>query len=170
MILLDFQGKIKGDCEMKGYEEHISLTSASWELEREFGESAKMGTKDINLGQPNMPPIELAKSMDVSSADFFQHSVAGTIVCDIAYINFISTQGVDVDSSKQVAPFLCIKLQKPFVSKYSLSGEEDERPTESITLWYYAAHMTYTAIDDKGKPKGKKHQRGWSRTSNSTWQ
>ena len=40
MILLDFEGKIKGDCEMKGYKGQISLTSASWELEREFGESA----------------------------------------------------------------------------------------------------------------------------------
>ena len=35
--------------EIEGWLEYISVTSVSWEITREFSDSAKMGTKDVNV-------------------------------------------------------------------------------------------------------------------------
>ena len=63
MILLKLDG-IEGDCSIADWIGYITLSSVSWEITREFAESGKMGTQDVNVGMADLPPISIGKSMD----------------------------------------------------------------------------------------------------------
>ena len=49
MIVLKLDG-IDGDCQMPDWKDYITLSEVSWDISRDFSDSAKMGTKDLNVG------------------------------------------------------------------------------------------------------------------------
>ena len=73
MILLQL-GSILGDSQITGFENWISCTQISWDLTREFKESAKAGTKDVFTGVADVKPITLNKTFDCASPDLMQYA------------------------------------------------------------------------------------------------
>ncbi len=63
--------------------------------------------------------------------------------------------------------FLEFKLFNPIVASWSISGDEDERPTEEVTLWYWKIWMQYYTFD--GKTHKSAGSKGWDRTQNKPW-
>ena len=164
MILVKLD-HIKGDSKIPGYENCIACTSCSWNIERTFSESAKAGTMDVNVGTAEIPPITLGKSFDTASVDLMSNAISGGALGDTAYIYFLSTAGVNAEKP---AKFLEYKLHNPIVASWSISGEEDERPTEEMTLWYWKIWMQYFTSTD-GKNYKAAGSRGWDRTQNKPW-
>lgn len=162
MILLKLKG-IDGDCEIEKYKKYITLSSVSWEITREMADSAKMGTKDINVGMADLPPISIEKSMDKASILLMQNAIAGSSL-GTAEIKFIAQSGTD--GAGEV--FLEFKLDNAIVSSWSISGSEDDRPTETATLWYHKIWMQYFSTED-GKTYEKAGDRGWDRIANKSW-
>ena len=166
MILLKLEG-IDGDSTIPGYEKWISCTSCSWNIERTFSESAKAGTQDVNVGIADLPPITLGKSFDVSSVYLMQNSCAGGALGTVAEIHFLQTSGTTNEDPKK-GIFLQYKLFNPLIASWSISGDEDERPTEEVTLWYWKIWMQYSSSKD-GKGNTPVCNKGWDRTKSIPW-
>jgi len=164
MILLKLL-PIKGDCAIAGFEDWISCTSIDWALNREMKESAKAGTKDVFTGVAEIPPIEIGKSFDCSSIELMKFACGGGKICDTAEIVLLTT-GEDMSTAANNW-YLKFKLDSPILAKWSISGSEDERPNEKISIWYYKVQLTYRAFDGKAfKDKGT---RGWDRIGHKAW-
>ena len=161
MILLKLDG-VDGDSHIPGYEKWISCTSVSWNVERTFSESAKAGTQDVNLGVAEIPPISINKSFDVSSLYLMQSAIAGGALGTMAQIVFLVT------GDQKTNRYLEFKLHNPIVASWSISGDEDERPTEEVSLWYWKIWMQYYATKD-GSTYTSAGSKGWDRIANKSW-
>lgn len=162
MILLKLDG-IDGDCEIEKWKGYITLSSVSWAITREPGESAKMGTKAIVTGMPDLPAIEIGKSMDKASVYLMQNSISGSSM-GTAEIKFISQAGTEGTGDV----FLEFKLDNAIISGWSISGDADDRPSETIALWYHKIWMQYYESSD-GKTYTSAGSRGWDRVANKAW-
>jgi len=161
MILLKLDG-IDGDSNIPKYEKWIACTSVSWNVERQFSESAKAGTQDVNLGIAEIPPISLNKTFDAASVYLMQAAVGGGALGTEAKIHFLTTGGDKANL------YLEFKLFNPICASWSISGDEDERPTEEVSLWYWKVWMQYYTSKD-GKSFTSAGARGWDRISNQSW-
>jgi type VI secretion system secreted protein Hcp len=163
MILLKLDG-ITGDSTMEGnYAGCIACTSASWNIERTFSDSAKAGTQDVNVGVAEIPPISLNKTFDAASVYLMQSAIAGGALGTVANIYFLTT------SNNLTNLYLEFKLYNPIVASWSISADEDERPTEELSLWYWKIWMQYYTTKD-GKTYTSAGSRGWDRTMNKAWE
>ncbi len=162
MILLKLDG-IDGDCSIADWIGYITLSSVSWEITREFAESGKMGTQDVNVGMADLPPISIGKSMDKASVYLMQNSISGSSL-GTAEIKFIAQSGTEGSGNV----FLEFKLDNAIVASWSIDGSEDDRPTENCTLWYHKIWMQYFTSKD-GKNYETAGSRGWDRITNKAW-
>jgi type VI protein secretion system component Hcp len=168
MILLNLLegGKgIPGDSEIVGYEKWIACTNISWALTREFKESSKAGTKDVFTGVADIPPIEVQKSFDAASIELMKFACGGGSPCAYAEIHLL-TSGADMDKAKDNW-YLKFKMENPIIASWNISGGEDERPGETLTLWYYKVQLTYRMFD--GKTFKEVGTRGWDRVGHKAW-
>ena len=164
MILLQL-GSIKGDSQITGFENWISCTQISWDLTREFKESAKSGTKDVFTGVADVKPITLNKTFDCASPDLMQYACGGGKICDTATIKLLASGADMADASKSV--YLTFLLDSPIIASWNISGGEDERPAETLSLWYYKVQLTYIqSLADNPVTYGP---RGWDRVGNKKW-
>jgi len=161
MILLKLDS-VDGDSQIPGYEKWIACTSVSWNIERTVSESAKAGTLDVNTGVADLPAISVNKSLDAASVYLMASSISGGTLGENAKLHFLfSTQ------QGEQKLFLEFKLFNPIITSWSISGDEDERPTEEVSLWYWKIWMQYYTWDGKNhKSAGSK---GWDRTTNKPW-
>jgi type VI secretion system secreted protein Hcp len=161
MILLKLEG-IEGDSQIPGYQGWIACTSVSWNVERTFSESAKAGTQDVNLGVAEIPPISINKSFDRASVYLMQSAIAGGALGKEAKLHFLVTGG------EKHNLYLEFKLNNPIVASWSISGDEDERPTEEVSLWYWKIWMQYQTTTD-GVAYSIAGSKGWDRIGNKPW-
>jgi type VI secretion system secreted protein Hcp len=161
MILLKLDG-VDGDSQIPSYQKWISCTSVSWNVERTFSESAKAGTQDVNLGVAEIPPISINKTFDAASVYLMQSAIAGGALGSEARLVFLVT------GDQKANPYLEFKLYNPIVASWSISGDEDERPTEEVSLWYWKIWMQYYTSKD-GKMFTSAGCRGWDRIANKPW-
>jgi len=161
MILLHLD-KCPGDSTIPKYEKWIACTSVSWNIERTFSESAKAGTMDVNVGVADIPPISVNKTLDVASTYLMAAGIAGGTMGKEAKLHFLFAT-----PEGEQKLFLEYKLNNPIIASWSISGDEDERPTEEVSIWYWKIWMQYYTWDGSNhKPAGSK---GWDRTKNAPW-
>ncbi|MCP4041631.1 MAG: type VI secretion system tube protein Hcp, partial [Gammaproteobacteria bacterium] len=152
---------ITGDTQVKGFEGWIACESCSWNIEREFKETTKAGSQDLNLGVAELPPIELEKNMDLASTYLMYQAINGKPL-GTGEIVFLENLGDDIQR------FLEYTLDNVVVRSWSISGSEDERPTETFSLWYRKIKMKYTQIKEDGKV-GSTPEKGWNTVTNTSW-
>jgi type VI protein secretion system component Hcp len=152
---------IKGDCQLEGYTDFITLDDVSWEINRDPKESFNRGgTVDLNFGIPEAGAINVKKAMDISSVDLMVMATGEGVKSNICKILFVQS-GVDQKNAKYL-PFLEIELERPVVKKWSIDGSGDERPTENIELLYNKIKMAYTWYSADGKASAKTYgPKGW---------
>lgn len=160
MILLKLPN-IKGDIAVGGFEEYFVVSSVSWGVERNFDESGTMGTFDPKLGVPAWTDsiVEVEKSIDQASPDLFLKAVGGGIIgtAELAFIESLE------EGNRYYMQF---KLDGAAVKGWNFSGSEDDRPTETIQLWYNKLFMEVKY----GPNADKAVSRGWSRVEGKQWQ
>lgn len=162
MILVNIKD-VKGDSQVDGHVEWISVEDFSFGVEREFAESGKAGSSDINLGVGDLKECSMSKAFDRSSPELMQLAVGGHSVGTVV-VNFIETEGVE---GKGVV-YLAYELHNTFIKSWEQSGSADDRPTDTFTLWYYKIALTYWSTSDgiDWKQSGSK---GWDRILNQAW-
>ena len=168
MILLDLK-PIKGDSQISGFENWISCTQIGWDLAREFKESAKGGTSDVFTGVADVKPITLNKTLDCASPDLMQFACGGGINVKEASIVLMASgiEGSDSDPGKSV--YCKFVMEHPIIMTWNISGGEDERPTETLALWYYKIKFTYWQFLPGGKKSPDFGPKGWDRINAKPW-
>lgn len=162
MILMKIDG-VAGDNKVSGYDSNwFAVDSLNWAIERELKESAKAGTRDINVGVAEIQPVTLGKSMDKASADLMYASISkGSLgTSEIHFLNTKEDGGLVIT--------LKFKLAGVIIKSWSISGSEDERPTEEFALEYNKIFMEYYMTED-GKTYASGGSRGWDRVGNASW-
>lgn len=152
MILLDFEGSIKGDSQLDAHEDWINLTSVSLAVSRSITTSAP--GKDRDPGTASFTEVACAKEADIASNDIFAQAIIGAKICDMAAVHFLQTAGTT--EGHQV--FMEYELYEPIISSYSVSSG-GERPSESFTISFTKIVQKYTQFDAGGTkvmadPKG----------------
>lgn len=169
MILVKIEG-IPGDCQIEGYKnEWFTVNSFSFGVEREQTESAKGGTDDLSIGLGLLKECTFEKSTDKSSNLLMKYSINGGPLPG-ASIYFVQTK--DGGGKQNVYPYLMFALQPCFVKTWSVSGSEDGRPTESVSLWYNKIVMTYFQYSRNAKGEyeyGAGLSADWNQVTNSQW-
>jgi type VI secretion system secreted protein Hcp len=142
MILLDFEGKIKGDAQQSGHEDWISLISFSLGVGRSITTSGS--GKDRETSTPNFSEVSCLKSADIASNELFAQAVYGKKICEKAVVHFIQTGGEGAD---QV--YMEYELYEPIISSYSLSSGGD-RPSENFSISFTKIVQKYTQFNSGG--------------------
>jgi type VI secretion system secreted protein Hcp len=132
-IFLKF-GDIKGEVTQKDYKEQIEILSWSFGLSRGSagaisgaGRSGKLCASDISI----------MKSFDKSSPGFMTNMVTGKNT-PTAKLSFTRNVG---DGAPQ--EYLSIELTNVQISSYQVSGNNEERPIDSVSLHFQAAKVSY---------------------------
>ncbi len=172
MILIQIEG-IKGDCMIPGFDDtahpdnaYFTAESFGFGVEREFADSAKGGTADLNIGVGELQECTISKSMDTSSAYLCRKAISGSS-CKTAEIKFVEAITKDGNTRKNIV-YLHFKLDTVFVKSWSMSGDGDDRPTEDVTLWYNRIAFAYWPTTD-GKNFPTRHEVKWDQTKSKQW-
>lgn len=142
MILLDFEGTIKGDAQQAEHEDWINLTSLQLGVNRTITTSGS--GKDRETSTPFFSEVSCTKDADIASNELFAQAIYGKKICDKAEVHFIQTGGEGAD---QV--YMKYELYEPIVSAYSLSSG-GERPVESFMISFTKIIQKYTQFDAGG--------------------
>ncbi|MGA7982386.1 MAG: type VI secretion system tube protein Hcp [Chromatiaceae bacterium] len=142
MILLNFEGKIKGDSQQDGHTDWINLHSLQLGVGR--GITTSGAGKDRDTSTPSFSEVSCTKSSDIASNDLFAQSIYGKKICDKAEVHFIQTGGEGAD---QV--YMKYELYEPIISSYSLSSG-GERPMESFAINFTKIIQKYSQFDSGG--------------------
>ncbi|MCY2996114.1 MAG: type VI secretion system tube protein Hcp [Planctomycetota bacterium] len=172
MILLWLQG-VQGDSTVKGYTDWISCNSIGWSLVREIKDSAKAGTQDLFTGVSEVAPMELAKSFDRSSPILMKlgaggGALGGATGTGLIHLIMSGAGGETIDEKDPKDNVYCkFKMAGPLVKSWAISGGEDERPGETLSLWYYKISFFYKQF--AGKDSSGAYTGSWDRTKNTPW-
>jgi type VI protein secretion system component Hcp len=172
MILLKMSSITPGDSKLPDYPGTggwFSCNSCNFGVEREQKEGAKAGTDDITIGVGLLKECSIEKVSNEASCTGFTFAIAGGPMKN-ALIHFVQTKGVGTDQS--VYPYMSICLLPAFIKTWTISGSEDGRPTESITLWYRKIgikYQTYQSDGSGGYTYGAAQMSGWDQVTNKAW-
>jgi type VI protein secretion system component Hcp len=87
-----------------------------------------------------------------------------------ADIHFLHSVMGDKTEAKErfIYPYLMITLASVLVKGWNISAQGDDRPTESLELWYDKAAMRYYRTVD-GKVWNTTEPKGWDQYKNEEW-
>lgn len=167
MILISIPG-ILGDSQIAGFaEKYFSVESLSFGHERELKDSGKAGTSDINVGVVEFQEVSISKTFDAASTGLARKAIAGSS-CGTVDIKFVQTI-TDASENQQNVVFLQMKLDNVFVKTWNISGDEDDRPTEEVTLWYNKIAFSYFNSPD-GQDYISAGTCSWDKAAQTTWE
>jgi len=166
MILMQIE-KVNGDCQIPGFKDHFTLTSASFGIVREMDSKQKAGTQDLTFGVATLEDLSIAKSMDKASDQLATFAMRGATLGTVD-IKFVQTT-TDKNSKKPVNHVFCwIKLDTAFCKTWNISGSEDGRPEEELTLFYNKIAFNWYYLDNAGG-KANSTPFGWDHVTNREW-
>lgn len=137
-------GDLKGDSQVKGFEEQIQLLSWSWGM-------SQSGTTHIGsgggAGKVNVNDLSLTHYVDSSTPKLMEACCKGKHY-EEATITMRKAGGDPL-------PFLTIKLKDIIVTSVSTGGSGgEEQLTENVTLNFGSFEVSYQGQDNKGAKKG----------------
>lgn len=137
-------GALKGDSQVKGYEEQMQLLAWSWGMSQSG--TTHLGTGG-GAGKVNVQDLSFTKFVDSASAPLILACCKGTHYDD-ATLTLRKAGGDPL-------PYLVITLEEIIVTSVTTggSGGEDQQ-TENITLNFAAFKYAYQPQDNKGAKKG----------------
>lgn len=137
-------GDLKGDSQVKGFEDQIQLLAWSWGM-------SQAGTTHIGSGggggKVNVNDLSFTHYVDSSTPKLMEACCKGKHYPE-ATITMRKAGGDPL-------PFLTIKLTDIIVTSVSEGGSAgEEMLTENVTLNFAAFEVSYQAQDNKGAKKG----------------
>ena len=137
-------GDLKGDSQVKGFEDQIQLLAWSWGM-------SQSGTTHIGsgggAGKVNVNDLSFTHYVDSSTPKFMEACCKGKHYPEATIV--MRKAGGDP------LPFLTLKLTDIIVTSVSEGGSQgEEQLTENITLNFAAFEVSYQAQDNKGAKKG----------------
>lgn len=136
-------GNVKGNVTADGYTGQIALRSIDFEVSRNVSmETGNLSNRESS--KPNLTVIRITKKADNSVAALFKEALTGSAGQE-ATITFVRT------GSNKVQEFMTYKLTNCIISKYKISADDDDEPSEVIDLSYSAIEVSYKDHDASNK-------------------
>ncbi len=172
MILLsltaDGTSGIPGDSTIVGHEKWIACQNLTMDVSREAtsntttkGTDSKRATELLS-DVAEAHEINITKSADCASCLLMHYAASGIAVPTSAKIHFL-TSGNDQEATL----ILEVVLERPIIADWSLSGDEDTRPTESVKIRYDKVSLKYWQFD--GLTRTATTPKGWDRKLAQDW-
>lgn len=137
-IYLKYEG-IKGNITAEGYSDYIALSTVNLGVGRGISmESGNMANREST--RPTLSEIVITKPADTSATALFKESVTGNGGKEVT-IKFVRT------GSDAIQEFMEYVLTDVMISGYSLSGEAEDEPKETIKLSYTKIMIKYNDFD-----------------------
>jgi len=141
-IYIEYEG-IKGNITANGYKDHIGASSLQFGVGRGISmEAGNLANREAT--RPSISEITFTKLADISSTSLFKEAVSGSAGKKVV-IKFVQT-GAD-----QLVEFMTYTLENCLVSGYSVSGDGESDPVESISLSFAKIMVNYSDYDKSNK-------------------
>lgn len=179
MILVRID-RIKGDVKIPGYDSWFIATSMDFGVGRKVEASSTNATTggkvvDVQIGKAESQELSIDKSVDSATVYLMQAAMKSRSDGGKSYlvsidIHLIQNKSYDeaIDSKSPVKPYLKIRIENAIVQSWKISADDDQRPSESISIWFNRAAIKYRA-----SPDGKVYQTfgplGWDQQKNEEW-
>ena len=171
MILVRID-RIKGDVRIEGYKDWFIADSIDFGVGRKV-EVVDTSGKDIEEGKVEEQELSISKSVDVASVYLMHAAMKGRtevassrpVSVDIHLAQIMQS---NASSSRSVQAYLKIRIENAIITNWDIEASGDERPSESIKLWFNRAAMKYRASAD-GKVFETHGPLGWDQQENKDW-
>ena len=165
---------VSGSCQLAGYDKSkecwFPVDSVSFGFDNADSNSFSTEDLETDTAEGEASQLSISKAIDSATCDLMMMAMQArlqsktkekkTLAADIHFVE--TAQG-----GRPVA-YLRVALANVQIQSWSLSGSNDGRPTEDVTLRFDKAAVQYQATSD-GKtfaPAGKK---GWDQVNNKAW-
>ena len=168
MIVVQIQG-VPGDVQIPGYDKEKWFVAES--ISFGVGKSIQTSdsSKDIEIGKKEEQELSIEKSVDAATV-YLMHlamkgrsgsTESGFFSVDIHMIQASTDGGA-------VTAFLKIRIENAMVKEWDIDASGDERPTESLRIWFNKAAMKYRTTHD-GVTFNTHGPLGWDEQGNKDW-
>ena len=161
---------VAGDVQIPGYDNKKWFVAESFGFGVGKSVQASDSKQDIEIGRQDEQELSIEKSVDVATVYLMHRAMkgrsgagdSGFFTLDIHLIQTVS------DASSPVKAFLKIRIENAMIKSWDVSASGDDRPTESLRIWFNRAAMKYRTSTD-GKKFETHGPLGWDEQQNKEW-
>lgn len=169
MIVVQIQG-VPGDVKIPGYdkEKWFVAESIGFGVGKSVGKDGD-SSKDIEIGKKEEQELSLEKSVDSATVYLMYLAMKGR--SGATESGFFSVDIHLIQSSTDGGPaaaFLKIRIENAMIKEWDITASGDDRPTESLRIWFNKAAMKYRSSAD-GKTFSTHGPLGWDEQGNKDW-
>jgi type VI secretion system secreted protein Hcp len=147
-------GEIKGDCEVEGYENWIVVNSFSFQVGRKIEASQKGGGRDIQTGGGEPQEVSVTKSVDRATPYLMYRAIQdrspgnanNPVSIDLHCVQRKAMDASDSQSGAGLQVYMQICLGRALIKTWDVSASEDDRPEETLTIWFNQVAVAYNAM------------------------
>ena len=168
MIVVQIQG-VPGDVKIPGYDKEKWFVAE--EISFGVGKSVQTADsgKDIEIGKKEEQELSIEKSVDSATVYLMYLAMKGR--SGATESGFFSVDIHMIQASTDGGPvtaFLKIRIENAMIKEWNISASEDDRPTESLRIWFNKAAMKYRSSYD-GVTFSTHGPLGWDEQGNKDW-
>jgi type VI protein secretion system component Hcp len=177
-----------GSCLIAGYEKWFPVESFGFGFDPKLGEKkdtdstgqpktntqnrSQTGGTSVSDAEKESARIRLEKPVDTATSYLMKMAFEdrkkkkcndSSRMADIHVLGTIHLKG-----TAHILPTVMVHIERVLVKGWDLNASGDERPSESVELWYDRASMKYVHTDAKGVNKEFSPQ-GWDQYENVAW-
>ncbi|XZE46782.1 type VI secretion system tube protein Hcp [Pirellulaceae bacterium SH467] len=173
MILVRID-RIKGTVLLPGYKDYFVAETIGFGVGRKVSASSS-DRNDLTIGESEEQELSIDKSVDAATVYLMHAAMKGrtdtggprTLSIDIHLVQ--SKRYEDATASGGLtSPYMKIRIENAIIQDWSIDASGDERPTESLKIWFNRAAMKYRATQD-GKVYETHGPLGWDQQANKDW-
>lgn len=173
MILVRID-RIKGTVQVPGYKDYFVANSIGFGVGRKISDS-NGNANDLTIEKSEEQELSLEKFVDAATVYLMHAAMKGrtdtggprTLSIDI---HLVQTRAYEDAGTKQqmALPYMKIRIENAIIQDWSIDASDDDRPTESLKIWFNRAAMKYRATHD-GKVYETHGPLGWDQQENKDW-
>ncbi|MDX1925735.1 MAG: type VI secretion system tube protein Hcp [Pirellulaceae bacterium] len=167
MIVVQIQG-VPGDVKIPGYDKDKWFVAESIGFGVGKSVEATKSSKDIEIGKKDEQELTIEKTVDCATVYLMYLAMKGRSGTESGFfavdIHMIET----TTNGGPVAAFLKIRIENAMIKQWDISADQDERPTESLRIWFNKSAMKYRSTHD-GVTFSTHGPLGWDEQANKDW-
>ncbi len=167
MIVVQIQG-VPGDVKIPGYDREKWFVAESFGFGVGKSVQASDSSKDIEIGKKDEQELTIEKSVDSATVYLMYLAMKGRSGSETGFFSVdIHLIQASTDGGA-LAAFLKIRIENAMIKQWDISANDDNRPTESLRIWFNKSAMKYRSTQD-GVTFSTHGPLGWDEQGNKDW-
>lgn len=167
MIVIQIQG-VPGDVKIPGYDKDKWFVADSFSFGVGKSIEATDSSKDIEIGKKEEQELSIEKSVDSATVYLMYLAMKGRSGAESGFftvdIHLIEAR----TDGKPIVAYMKIRIENAMIKQWDISGSNDDRPTESLRIWFNKSAMKYRSTQD-GVVFNTHGPLGWDEQGNKDW-